>query len=401
MKAVDLHCPVDSAASSPQPPAPCTTPDERARAERDANPAGGPQPQKTVEVLIPAYNEEHNIGVAIERVFALLRDPRYRIEVIVVDDGSADRTADVVRGCCERYPVTLISLSRNFGKETALLAGLDRACGDATIIMDADLQHPVEVIPLFLAEWEAGYRSVYAVKQNRRGEALGKMLLVRLFYLLVNYGSKVRIEPNAVDFRLLDRSVVAALRSLRERVRFTKGLYAWVGFKSKAVPFVPDPRHEGRSKFDPRSLLRLASDGLTSFSDLPLRLATVVGFVISFGALVYGAWIWIRTLLFGIEVPGWATLIVAETFFSGVQMLFLGILGQYLRNIFLETKGRPSYVLADVVASPLCAAYRDGPAQTATATPREAATATPREAATATAREAPPAVLASVRASTR
>jgi glycosyltransferase involved in cell wall biosynthesis len=323
--------------------------------EREAEQAGT-RARKTVAVLIPAYNEERNIGVVLERLFASLRDPRYRLEVIVVDDGSQDRTAEVVRGYCDRHPVTLLSLSRNFGKETALLAGLDRARADATIIMDADLQHPVELIPRFLEEWEAGYKCVYAVRENRRAEPLAKTLLVKLFYWLVNYDSKFRIEPNAVDFRLLDRAAVDALRSVRERVRFTKGLYAWVGFKSKGIPFLPDARHEGKSKFTSRSLFRLGWDGLTSFSDLPLRLSSIVGFLVSLGSLVYAGWIWVRTLAFGIDVPGWATLVVAVTFLSGVQMLFFGILGQYIRNIFLETKGRPSYVLAEVVSSPLCTA---------------------------------------------
>ncbi|HEX5419667.1 MAG TPA: glycosyltransferase family 2 protein [Gammaproteobacteria bacterium] len=324
------------------------------------NPSAGAQP-KSVDILIPAYNEEHNIGPLIEQLFATLRDSRYRIEIIVVDDGSEDGTAEVVREHCGRYPVTLLSLARNFGKETALLAGLDYSSADAVVVMDADWQHPVELIPRFFEEWEAGYRCVYAVKQHRRDEGLAKALLVKLFYLIVNYDSKFRIEPDAVDFRLLDRSVVTALRSVRERVRFMKGLYAWVGFRSKAIPFEPDPRREGKSKFSARSLLRLGWDGLTSFSDLPLRLSAVTGFLISLGSLIYGAYIWIRTLAFGVDEPGWATLVVAITFLSGVQMLFLGILGQYIRNIFLETKNRPSYVLAEVVTQSQAAEHAPEP----------------------------------------
>lgn len=347
-------------AADRQPPRePLTATGTAPRLAEALEPGAGSSTPKTIEVLIPAYNEERNIGLLIEEIFTELRDPRYRIEVIVVDDGSQDGTAEVVRGYCDRYPVTLLSLSRNFGKETALLAGLDYARGDATIIMDADLQHPVALIPSFLEEWEAGYRCVYAVKENRRSEPLTKSLLVKVFYLFVNYDSKFRIEPDAVDFRLLDRSVVAALRSVRERVRFMKGLYAWVGFRSKGIPFVPDDRREGRSKFNSRSLFRLGWDGLTSFSDLPLRLSTVVGILVSLGSLVYGGWIWIRTLVFGIDLPGWATLVVAVTFLSGVQMLFLGILGTYIRNIFLETKSRPSYVLGDVVTSPLSSQRAD------------------------------------------
>jgi glycosyltransferase involved in cell wall biosynthesis len=307
--------------------------------------------KKIIDILIPAYNEEQNIGAVIEQVFSTLRDPRYRFDVIVVDDGSEDGTADVVKKLIDTHPVTLISLSRNFGKETALLAGLDHASGHAVIIMDADMQHPVELVPQFIDKWEAGYQSVYGIRQHRKDETILKALLTRLFYFVVNRQSKVRIEPNALDFRLLDRSVVLALRSVRERVRFMKGLYAWVGYQSTGIEFVPKRRHSGKSKFGAKGLLRLGWDGLTSFSDLPLRLAGIVGFVISSLSVCYAAYIALRTLVFGIDVPGWATLTVAITFLSGIQMFFLGIIGQYIRSIFIETKNRPSYLVSQVVAS--------------------------------------------------
>ena len=311
-----------------------------------------------------AYNEEANIGAVIEQTFAALTSSKYRFEMIVVDDGSDDATARIVKQYCDQYPVSLVALSRNFGKEAALLAGLDHSDADATIIMDADLQHPIELIDCFLEEWEAGYRCVYAVKEHRKEESMFKVAFVKLFYLLVNHSSEVRIEPDAVDFRLLDRCVVESLRSLRERVRFMKGLYAWVGFRSKGIPFTPKARYRGRTKFSPALLFRLGWDGLTSFSDLPLRISSLVGLLVSVAALSYGAYETVRTLVFGIDVPGWATLVVAVTLLSGVQMMFLGIIGQYIRKIFLETKDRPNYLLTEVVTSRLATkVVDDGRAQ--------------------------------------
>jgi glycosyltransferase involved in cell wall biosynthesis len=302
---------------------------------------------------MPAYNEASCIGRTIETLFECLSESRYRFELIVVDDGSSDWTAEVVKSYLDRYPITLLGLTRNFGKEAALLAGLDCARGDATIVMDADLQHPIALIARFLAHWEAGYQCVYGVKQHRRGEALPKRWLTKLFYLVLNAGSSLRIPPDAVDFRLLDKAAVRALCSIRERVRFTKGLYAWLGFRTIAVPFVPEARAAGTSRFNAASLLRLGWDGLTSFSDLPLRVAGVIGATVAGGALLYGLFIVARTIAFGIDIPGWATLTVAITFLSGLQMLFLGVLGEYVRNVFIETKNRPIYLVRELVG---CAA---------------------------------------------
>ena len=307
--------------------------------------------KRTIDVVIPAFNEESCIGEAIETLFERVTSSRYAFELIVVDDGSADRTAEIVKSYLDRYPITLVRLTRNFGKETALLAGLDQARGDATILMDADLQHPVEMIEQFIAHWEAGYECVYGVKQDRRNEGLLKRVLTRIFYLGMNSESGVRIVPNALDFRLLDRAAVRALCALRERVRFTKGLYAWLGFRSIGVPFVPAERAGGKSHFGGRSLIRLGWDGWTSFSDLPLRFAGIVGALVAAASVGYGLWITVRTLLFGVDLPGWATLTVAITFLSGLQLLFLGVLGQYVRNVFIETKHRPNYLVRELVQS--------------------------------------------------
>lgn len=307
--------------------------------------------QKTVDVVIPAFNEEASIGAAIEALFEAVRGTPFQFELIVVDDGSTDHTAAIVESYFDRYPVTLVRLSRNFGKEAALLAGLDHARGDATVLMDADLQHPVDLIPVFLKHWQAGFQCVYAVRSDRAAESLAKRAFAKAFYTGINGDARVRVPEDAGDFRLLDRQVVAALRTLRERVRFTKGLYAWLGFRSIGVPFVPPPRERGVSHFDARALLRLGCDGLTSFSDLPLRVAGYVGAAVAAVALGYALFIVARTVVLGVDVPGWATLTVAITFLSGLQILFLGVLGQYVRNVFIETKQRPAYVVQELASS--------------------------------------------------
>ena len=308
-------------------------------------------PQKTVDIVIPAFNEEAAIGAAIEAVFEGVRDAPFRFELIVVDDGSTDHTAAVAESYFDRYPITLVRLTRNFGKEAALLAGLDHARGDATVLMDADLQHPVELIPVFLKHWQAGFQCVYGVRSDRRAESLLKRAFAKAFYSGINGDGRVNVPEDAGDFRLLDRQVVAALRALRERVRFTKGLYAWLGFRSVGVPFIPPPRERGVSHFDARALLRLGWDGLTSFSDVPLRVAGYVGAAVAAVAVVYALFIIARTVVFGIDVPGWATLTVAITFLSGLQILFLGVLGQYVRNVFIETKQRPAYLVQELESS--------------------------------------------------
>lgn len=317
------------------------------------------RPTKLIDVVMPALNEGQCIGHTIETLFASVAELPFRFELIVVDDGSTDDTAAVVEQFERRFPIRLVSLTRNFGKETALLAGLDHARGDATIIMDADLQHPTELVGKFVDHWREGYDCVYAVRQDRDDESILKRLFTRLFYYSVNRNTKVRIPRNALDFRLLDRAAVRALCSMRERVRFTKGLYAWLGFRSIAVPIVPSARHAGASRFGFRSLVQLGWDGLTSFSDWPLKLSGAVGFVVAAISMAYGIYIAVRTLVLGIDVPGWATIVVVVCFVGGVQLLFLGIIGQYMRSIFIESKQRPNYLIRDVSQSTLCLRQRE------------------------------------------
>jgi glycosyltransferase involved in cell wall biosynthesis len=298
-----------------------------------------------ISVVIPAFNEAESIGAAIDAVLAVFAALAVRLEIVVVDDGSTDGTPEIVAAYTADHPVRLVELSRNFGKETAILAGLDQAAGDAVIVMDADLQEPIEVLPRFIDYWRQGYDVAYAVRAHRRDEPWRKRVGARVFYGILNFGSRIVVTPDMRDLRIMDRSVVDSLRSLRESVRFTKGLYAWVGYRSIAIPVVLQRRRSGSSKFTSRALRRLAWDGLTSFSDFPLRIAAMLGSAVAAMSLLYATAILVRTLVFGVDVAGWATLTVALTFLGGVQLFFLGLIGEYVRNIFIESKRRPNYLI--------------------------------------------------------
>ena len=298
-----------------------------------------------ISVVIPAFNEVESIGAAIDAVLVVFETLAARLEIVVVDDGSTDGTLDIVAPYTADRPVVLVELSRNFGKETAILAGLDHAGGDAVIVMDADLQEPIELLPQFIECWRRGYDVAYAVRAHRHDEPWLKRAGTRVFYGILNFRSRIEVTPDMRDFRIMDRAVVESLRVLRESVRFTKGLYAWVGYRSIAIPVVLRPRRNGSSKFTPRSLSKLAWDGLTSFSDFPLRMAAVLGSAVASMSLLYAAAILVRTLVFGVDVAGWATLTVALTFLGGVQLFFLGLISEYVRNIFIESKRRPNYLV--------------------------------------------------------
>lgn len=309
---------------------------------------------KLICVVIPAHNEQGNIRLCVEKINEVFSFIDYKFEIIIVDDGSTDNTVKEIKALLQEYPVRLIKLSRNFGKEHALMAGLDYADADASILMDADLQHPVEMLPEFLDKWRLGYDIVYSYREDRRDESWHKRVFTKIFYSLINSGAEIKIEPGALDFRLLDKRVVDALRSLRERVRFTKGLYVWVGYKSIGIPFKPSQRHAGKSSFNRKDLFKLGWDGLTSFSDLPLKMMSSAGAIISFSSVCYAFYIFARTLIFGVDLPGWATLTVGISFLGGIQLLSLGIMGYYIRNIFIETKQRPHYIVEEEIVSALC-----------------------------------------------
>jgi glycosyltransferase involved in cell wall biosynthesis len=299
----------------------------------------------TVSCVVPAYNEAANLPQLLAVLTAQLQALVPRWEVLVVDDGSRDDTAAVVAPWLRAPGVRYLQLSRNFGKEAALSAGLDHARGDVVVLLDADLQHPPAMIAPMLQAWAAGADTVCAARQSRADESWLKRLGTRWFYRMVNAGSHVRITPDVGDFRLMDRRVVDALISLPERNRFLKGLYAWVGFRTELLPYMPAPRAAGRSSFSVVRLAKLAVTGVTSFSNLPLRVWSGLGAVIALGAFAYGVWVVIEHFVEGHPVPGYATLVAALMFFSGVQLLSIGILGEYVGRIFDEVKHRPLYLV--------------------------------------------------------
>jgi len=296
---------------------------------------------------MPAFNEAENLAETLQGLVRVLDGLHLPWEVIVVDDGSADDTSRVLQSWLAEPGVRCLRLSRNFGKEAALTAGLEHAEGDVTLLMDADGQHPAPLIPLMLQDWAQGADMVCAVRACRDDEPWLKRLAARLFYRLANAGSSVRMPRDASDFRLMDRQVVEALKALPERNRFMKGLYAWVGFDTRLRPYVPGTRHHGFSTFSPRQLLRLGVTGVTAFSNLPLRIWSAMGALVAVLALTYGAYIVFEHFVQGHPVPGWATLVASLMFFSGVQLLSIGILGEYVGRIFDEVKQRPVYILGD------------------------------------------------------
>ena len=300
-----------------------------------------------VSCLVPAYNEADNIGQTIETVAEEMIRLERDFELILVDDGSQDGTVEVAKRYLEHYPLRILRLSRNFGKENAITAGLEAAKGASCIIIDADLQEPVSYLKVFLDYWDQGVEMVYGVRAHREDESILKRKGSNLFYWILDRTTTVTIPAHARDFRLMDRKVVNAILSLPERNRFMKGLYSWVGFKSQAVPVLIEKRQNGASKFNYRRLFDLALTGMTSFSDWPLRIWTGIGIFISMISMLYAFFIAGRTALFGSDVPGWATLTVAICFLGGVQILSIGVLGEYLSRIFSEVKGRPGHIVSE------------------------------------------------------
>ncbi len=299
-----------------------------------------------ISVVVPAFNEASNLPALLAVLTPVLRGLSDQWEVLVVDDGSRDATAVAMLSWLVEPGVRYVRLSRNFGKECALTAGIEYAQGDVVLCMDADLQHPVSMIAPMLAAWRGGVDMVCATRATRADESLAKRAGTWLFYRLVNTNRMVQIPVDAGDFRLMDRRVVEALKSLPERNRFMKGLFAWVGFRTEILPYTPHERASGKSSFSLRGLARLAFTGVTSFTNFPLRLWSAVGGVIALGALLFGLWIIFEHFFEADAVPGWATLATSMMFFSGVQLLSIGILGEYVGRIFDEVKQRPIYIVA-------------------------------------------------------
>ena len=304
---------------------------------------------KKITILVPCYNEEAVLTNFYERFLSATdKIPAYDFSLLLVNDGSRDGTLEIMRELRRRDSrVSYLDLSRNFGKELAMVAGIDYFDGDALIIMDADLQDPPELISDMIAYWEAGYDDISAKRKSREGETFFKKWSSRTYYRILQKISDIEVQRDVGDVRLLDRRCVEALKLMRESQRYTKGLFTWVGFRKKEILFDRDARAAGKTKWNYWKLVNLALEGITSFTIMPLRLASFAGCVTAFMAIVYMLFIIAKTLIYGEAVAGYPSLICVILFIGGVQMLFLGIIGEYLGRVFNESKHRPLYLVSE------------------------------------------------------
>jgi glycosyltransferase involved in cell wall biosynthesis len=318
------------------------------------------EPQRLcLSIVLPMYNESANLQSLFDRLYCVLDELSFNasacgdilaFEFICIDDGSTDGTLQALKALRAGEPrLKIIRLSRNFGKEVALAAGLRHARGDAAVIMDADLQHPPELIEALYAQWRAGYEIVYGVRENGNNASWLRRKTSELFHGVFAVLAQTRLPRGACDFRLLDRRAIEALNALPEADRFTRGLYSWIGFRQTGVPFTVASRAAGRSGWSLLGLWRFGMDAITSFSMIPLRFSSVLGGLISIAAIAYALFVVVKTMLHGGDVPGYPSLIVAIMFFSGVQLLSLGIIGEYLGRVFTEVKRRPLYIVAEAL----------------------------------------------------
>ena len=298
----------------------------------------------TLSVIVPAYNEEEVLPEFHRRLTAVLKNIEGHCEILYINDGSNDNTLKAINDFQDPR-VAIIDLSRNFGKEIAMTAGLDHARGQAVIVIDADLQDPPELIPKFIEKWQEGYDVVYAKRTSRDGETFIKKATAKLFYRLIQGVSRVKIPANTGDYRLLSRRAVDALKQLRETHRFMKGLFAWIGYPQVAVEYRRDPRFAGSTKWNYWQLWNFALEGITSFTINPLKIATYLGLMTSLGSFTYGLFVIYKTLAFGDPVRGYPSLMVVILFLGGVQLMSLGVIGEYLGRMFNETKQRPLYLI--------------------------------------------------------
>jgi glycosyltransferase involved in cell wall biosynthesis len=301
-----------------------------------------------ISIVCPFYNEESGVGGFFSRLIPVMDRLGERYELICINDGSRDGTLEVLLTMRALYPhVRVIDLSRNFGKEAALTAGIDAARGDALIPIDADLQDSPDLIPRLVQEWKRGFEVVLARRADRRADSFAKRLTALLFYKVHNAISDPAIPENVGDFRLMDRKVVDAIKQLPERRRFMKGIFAWVGFRSTTIEYVRDPRFTGKSRFSGWKLWNFAIEGVTSFSTAPLRIWSYLGLAVASLAFVHAAFIVVRTVIYGIDVPGYASLLAVTLFLGGIQLIGLGVLGEYLGRVYSEAKQRPIYIVRD------------------------------------------------------
>lgn len=304
---------------------------------------------KRISVLVPCYNEEESLPILYDELKKIMdSQTQYDWEILFVNDGSKDRTLDILRTLSsEDERICYIDLSRNFGKEKAMLAGFDNVTGDCMVIMDADMQHPPREIVHMIAKWEQGYDDVYAMRLTRGKESWLRKRLSMAFYSLLRKTAQVEMLPNVGDFRLLDRKCIEALKQMRESERYTKGMYCWIGYKKTYIEFEQGDRVAGTSSWNYFKLFSLAVEGIVSFSTFPLRLATYSGILISFLAFIYMLYILIKTIFYGDPVQGFPTLITCILFIGGVQLLCIGIMGEYIGRIFYESKHRPVYLVRE------------------------------------------------------
>lgn len=303
--------------------------------------------KKLVTILVPAYNEQEVLELLYQRLENLMNSTiNYDFEILFINDGSKDNTLKIIQSLRQKdNRINYLNLSRNYGKEIAMIAGLDYAKGDAVIIIDADLQDPPELIPEMIKYWEQGYDDVYAKRRSRKGETWLKKFTSKMYYKTLQSVTNIEIQKDTGDFRLLDRRCVEALKQLRESQRYTKGLFSWIGYNKKEILYDRDPRAAGQTKWNYGKLINLSIDGITSFTTAPLRWSAIVGVLISIIGFIYMLFIIIKTIISGVDVPGYASTMVVILFIGGIQLIFLGVIGEYLGRAFYETKGRPIYFI--------------------------------------------------------
>lgn len=306
--------------------------------------------KKLISIVAPAYNEEEVLPEFVKRTVGVLADmPDYDYEIVLVNDGSKDQTLDVIKQLKHSYPkITLVNLSRNFGKEIAMTAGIAESSGDALIVIDTDLQDPPELIPALVDQWQAGFDMVYAKRKTREGESWLKKATAAAFYTFMKNIGSTPIPPNVGDFRLISRRVADALLQLPEKHRFMKGLFAWVGYPQTEVLYDRDARFAGDTKWNYWKLWNFAIEGLTSFTIAPLKIASYIGVITALSAFLYGLFILVKALIWGDDVQGFPTIMISMLFLGGVQLLVLGVIGEYLGRAFNEVKQRPLYLIESV-----------------------------------------------------
>jgi len=299
-----------------------------------------------LSIIVPCYNEEIVINIFLKKIFKTLNAIEKSYEIIFVNDGSIDNTLSVLKKNSTKYnSIKVINLSRNFGKEAALTAGLDKSIGEIVIPIDVDLQDPPELIVDFIEMYEKGFNVVVGKRINRDSDSFSKKTSAELFYKIHNKISNIEIPSNVGDYRLMSRKVVNELKKLPETQRFMKGIFSWLGFKTAIIPYIREERVAGKSSFNGWKLWNFALDGITSFSTIPLRIWLYLGSFISFLSFIYGSFIIVNTILFGNDSPGYASLITVVLFIGGVQLIGIGILGEYIGRIYIESKNRPIYII--------------------------------------------------------